>query len=442
MGRDLVVTRRTITRREKPNEGDSVQGKLRAALRHVASLTPSGYVEAVKQIGDPDIVLHVYKRVGLHGFNKCGAYEMHEVDPTTIEAAIMQSWGVGMFQLRPVHNERYYSPASVPFKITDGTDEPEDGAAPAGKDVEAVIAETTRNLGNLAVAKRFKELSAGATEESNVNNDHMVALISALKPDNTVMVELLRQADARAERAERDRSDMMKMLMEQRSGAQAGALPILGDLLKNVKPEVWQTLLNPAGPEPAGGWVELVREVAGAIGPALRDILPHVAPLLMSNLKAAGVPVRAPALTDGSRQVQQPPTATPGSDAGGGTMPIPLTEEQEYSKAMILDFVRGNDMENAFAALVAFPGMAPGPNGPMPMGDFIISRVDPAVQPRVYVPQLLMLFPELKTMLPAAEAFVRYIQNKIVKDEEAALAEQRTDRAPAEPAPTREGNVL
>jgi hypothetical protein len=404
----------------------------------VASLTPSGYVDAVKRINDPDIMLHLYKRVGLHGFSKCGAYEMHEVDPTTIEANILQSWGVGMYQLRPVYNERYYTPASVPFKVSDGSEESETGAAPQGKDVEAVIAETTRNLGNLAVAKKFKELSRDApAEDTDVKEDRMVALIAALKPDNTVMVELLRQADARAERAERDRAEMMRTLMEQRSGAQAGALPILGDLLKNVKPEVWQTLLNPTGPEPAGGWVELVREVAGAIGPALRDILPHVAPLLISNLKAAGVPVRPPALPDGSRQVQQPPAATPEPGAGGGTMPVPLTEEQEYSKTMILDFVRGNDMENAFAALAAFPGMAPGPHGPMPMGDFIISRVDPAVSPKVYVPQLLMLFPEMKTMLPAAEAFVRYIQNKIVKDEEAALAEERRAGGASEPSPTR-----
>jgi hypothetical protein len=437
MARELVKTVRTITRRSGA-EGDAAQGKLRAALRHVARLTAPGYVEAVKKADLSDLSLHVFKKLGVGHMGKCGEYALHEVEPETIEANIMQAWGPGMYQLRPVLNNMYYPPSSVMFKISDGEEEPSTTAAP-GKDVEAVIAETTRNLGNLAVAKKFKELSRDAAEDTDVNQDRMVALIAALKPDNAVMIELLRQADARAERAERDRGDMMRLLMEQRSGAQAGALPILGDLLKNVKPEVWQTLLNPAGPEPAGGWVELVREVAGAIGPALRDILPHVAPLLMSNLKAAGVPVRAPALPDGSRQVQQPPAATPEPGAGGGTMPVPLTEEQEYSKTMILDFVKANDMENAFAALVAFPGMAPGPHGPMPMGDFIISRVDPGVNPRVYVPQLLMLFPELKTMLPAAEAFVRYIQNKIVKDEEAALAEERTRGGADEPAPTREG---
>lgn len=105
-------------------------------------------------------------------------------------------------------------------------------------------------------------------------------------------------------------------------------------------------------------------------------------------------------------------------------MPMPLNEEQEMSKALILDFIKKQDHANAFAVLESFPGFMPVPGGGVPMGEYIISHIDPAVKAEVYVPQLAMLFPELRQMVAEAVAFVKWTQDKIVRDDEAMKQDQ------------------
>ena len=121
-------------------------------------------------------------------------------------------------------------------------------------------------------------------------------------------------------------------------------------------------------------------------------------------------------------------------------MPMDLNEEQQMSKVLLIDFLKQNDMANAFAVLAAFPGFAPGPQGLMPLGDFILSRIDPAADSRVYLPQLAMLFPEVKAMQEQAVAFIKFIQRKIMADEEAMLREQHGGGQG--PAPTKEGGAI
>jgi hypothetical protein len=76
--------------------------------------------------------------------------------------------------------------------------------------------------------------------------------------------------------------------------------------------------------------------------------------------------------------------------------------------------------------------------GAVPLGEFIISKIDPKVNARVYLPQLAMLIPEFKGMVPQALAFVQAIQQRILADDEAARRAGGTD-TPADMRPTPRG---
>ena len=101
-------------------------------------------------------------------------------------------------------------------------------------------------------------------------------------------------------------------------------------------------------------------------------------------------------------------------------MPMPLNEEQVMAKDNLVEFIKAGDFENAFAALEAFPGLMPVPGGAVPLGEFILSKIDPKVNARVYLPQLAMLIPEFKGLAPQALAFVQAVQRRILDDDEAA----------------------
>lgn len=118
-------------------------------------------------------------------------------------------------------------------------------------------------------------------------------------------------------------------------------------------------------------------------------------------------------------------------------MPMELNEEQQMSKALILEFLKENDMANAYAVLANFPGFVPTPQGPVGMGEYIISRIDPAANPKVYLPQLVMLFPEMKSNIAVAVAFISFVQRKIMADDEAYRRDEQTRGGAQEPGPTR-----
>ena len=111
------------------------------------------------------------------------------------------------------------------------------------------------------------------------------------------------------------------------------------------------------------------------------------------------------------------------------------------AKDNLVEFIKAGDFENAFAALEAFPGLMPVQGGAVPLGEFIISKIDPKVNARVYLPQLAMLIPEFKGMAPQALAFVQAIQQRILADDEAARrAEGGPAGAPADMRPTTRGD--
>jgi hypothetical protein len=201
-------------------------------------------------------------------------------------------------------------------------------------------------------------------------------------------------------------------------------------LFKYMKPEHLQALLAPQTAET--NWWDTLRDLARDFAPALQAVVVKL--MEQSGVATPAMRALAPA---------QPPVAdkmsaagpTPSPGEGGAPMPLPLNDEQQYAKGLMLDFIKAGDWANALASLENFPGFVPSDAGPMPMGVAMISRIDPAVNPKVYIGQLLMLMPELKGFMAQAQAFIEHIQKRILADDEAA---HRQENAPPDPLrPTR-----
>lgn len=240
---------------------------------------------------------------------------------------------------------------------------------------------------------------------------------------------LLEQTGRRAEAAEARNAELVNRILDSRTSAQAGSMPIIGELLKTVKPEVWQVLMGQAGaPEEGGGWLSIVRDLAQSLGPALSNFM-------LTAMKQQGVPVRAsqPALAPPRSPTDPQPSATPRGEAGAG-MPLELNAEQVMARDFLVDFIKAGDHLNAFAMLDSFPGFVPVQDGAVPMGEYLIGKIDPAVNPKIYLPQFAMLIPEIREMLPQAEAFIGYIMKRIVADGHAAAQASPSVLPPGSPA--------
>jgi len=124
-------------------------------------------------------------------------------------------------------------------------------------------------------------------------------------------------------------------------------------------------------------------------------------------------------------------------------MPIQLSPEQIEAKNMLLDCIKTKDHANGYAMLENFPGFMPTVNGPLPIGTAVLGMIDPKVtKPRIYVIQMMQLVPELASCLTEADAFVMYIQQRLMADQEAFLNEQRAAAkrgGDAGPRPTTQG---
>lgn len=417
-----VTTTTRVVKAADEAPGDPLQGTIRAALKDVARLTPEGYLRTVLDgVNEPDLALHIFKRNRTHGpvtFAKVGECGLTEVDPENVEPWIMGNWGAGYYQLKLAFQGKYYHPASVPFRLGEEREGGELGPrGRTGDDTDALIEDVNKKLSHLAFAKQLKDLAGiedGKKERDDMTGADLAAILAAMRPDNGPVLALLDAANRRAEAAEQRTMEFMRMMMEQRSAAAQGALPLVGDLLKNVKPEVWQTLMNPgAGAEGAGGVTGALVELARDLGPSLLAFLqqavgrPAAPP--PAALPAASVPTSTPA--------PAPPVA---AQNGAQPMPIPLDPEQTMAKDALVEFVRAGDFRNAFAQLEAFPGFLPTTAGPVPFGEAILSRIDPATSPRVYVPMLAMIVPEVRSEATLWESFVKWVQDKLVADDEAA----------------------
>jgi len=424
----LVETR---TRERVPVKGDAFQGAMRDVIVNPGKLAIEGYCEAIWSLDEPEAVIQVYKMVGPGGYTKKGELTHREYEPKEIEPYLMATWGPGRYQLRVNLHGRIYSPVSVVYAVGE-----EERDIPAGADVDGAIADAAKRIGNIESLAKLKDVTEG--HRGGMDMAGIAALMTALKPDNTLLVATLDAANRRAEEAERRNHELTMKMMEGRQGLAQGAAPLLGELFKYLKPEHLSLLMNPATADKP--WWETVAELAREFAPALQAVVLKV-------MEQSGVPV-AP----GARAALPPavpsdkmsaPGPSPATSTEGEPMPIPLNDEQLFAKGLLLDFIKAADWPNALAALENFPGFVATEAGPMPMGTAMIQRIDPKVNPKIYLGQLMMLMPEIKSLLPQAEAFIVHIQQRILADDEELRRQQSglTDRTPPDPLrPTPSGN--
>ena len=433
MARELekVVTTK-ITRGAR--EGDPIAAQLREGMPPVGTLTPSGYVSAILAVGIMNLELHVFKRTKSFGnFSKVGEIMEGDMNPDTIEPWIMQVWGPGLYQLRPVVRGNYYAPTCIPFRVgEESTVDPPAGISTVADqgDVDTAIQEMTKRLGHMAVLRDFKKLASEPDTKKGDDMD-MMAVQTMITASQAPLIRMLESAETRAQRAEDRVATLIDKMMDQRAQANVAQQPLFAELAKTAlgKPEILSLLMGSGTPAEGENWVSLIKDVAREFAPVMNTIImqmmekgaiPHGAPAAPHAMGPAPTPLpagRAARSADDLRPTGTGPSTDPAP--GGSAMPMELNEEQQMSRSLIVRFIQEGDHPNAFATLETFPGFAPIPGGAMPMGEFIISRIDPAVRPEVYVPQLAMLFPELRSMIPAAVAFVKWAQDKILKDDEA-----------------------
>lgn len=422
------MTRKTTTIEHlQATDGDPIAGRLRAGMREFAKFTVSGYAEAFWAcVEEPDAKLDVFKRMGGQ-FMRVGSLSSGEVDPDDMEAHLISMWRAGEFQLRPMIAKRYYAPSSISYRIG----EQDESVKPTGSsDLAAAVASVTE----LGVVRQVMEIKQALmadmkprTEDDGMKAaDVQVMLNTAIQPLQT----MLASSERRAEVAEQRNHELQLKLMDMANGRQASAQGSIAELVKLMPKEALAALLSPAD---TPGWAEKAVD-------ALREFGPALAQMLMEYFKpgTAGA-VTAQAALPAAAPTGPQPTETADSGGGGNrAVPIQLNPEQMEAKKMLVDCIRERDFPNAYAMIENFPGFTPTPNGPMPIGAAFLSMVDPKVtKPRIYVIQMMQLVPELAQMLDAADAFVSYVQKRLMDDQEAFLKEQgRRGQGGGDPRPT------
>jgi hypothetical protein len=413
------IETRTIER--VPIKGDAFQGAVRDAIGNPGKLAIDGYCDAIWAIEEVEALIAVYKMTGPGGYTKKGELTHREYQPKEVEPYMMGTWGPGRYQLRVNLNGRYYSPVSVVYSVGEEDDR---STSTSGGDVDGAITEAAKRIGNIQALEKLNDITS--PNRGGLDLAGIAALLTAMKPDNAAVTASLDAANRRAEAAEVRNHELMLKMMEGRQGLAAGAAPLFGELFKYLKPEHLSMLMNPATADKP--WWETVAELAREFAPALQAVVVK----LMEQSGVATPAMRALAPSS------QPPEAdkmsaagpSPAPTDGGSTMPLPLNDEQQYAKGIMLEYIKGGDWPNALAALENFPGFVPSDAGPMPMGVAMISRIDPKVNPRIYIGQLLMLMPELKGLMPQAQAFIEHIQKRILADDEEAARQQNQPPPP------------
>lgn len=416
--RELQERTTTIVTRGGP--GDPIRALIRKALAGFMRMNAEAYCEAYWNImsDNPDAKLILFKRTGSVG-SKVAEMSAGERDATEVETWIMSEWGDGSYQLQPEVAGKMYGPPSRVLRFGEVGDE---GPKHIPQDtIDAELSAVMRRLGHITAVGKLAEVAKAAEGPPKGDGDMDMAGIAALmQAQQAPLMAMLTAAESRAQRAEERMEKMLDRVMSERTTAAAGAQPLFAEILKTAvgNKDTLALLLNGTPPAETT-WLDTIRSLAQEFGPAIQGLLAQVmerqslTPALPPGGGAPGaVPIAAPS---GPR-----PTATPNDTGDGNMAPMPLNEEQVMAKDNLVEFIKAGDFENAFAALEAFPGLMPVPGGAVPLGEFILSKIDPKVNARVYLPQLAMLIPEFKGLAPQALAFVQAVQRRILDDDEAA----------------------
>lgn len=432
MARERSITRKTTTVEHLPAEGDPIAGAIRAGLAEYARLDLTGYCGAYWAAVSyyAEARLDVFKKIGGH-FNKLGTLRFGEVDAEDMEPHLVTTWRAGIYQLRPIVGNKYYAPASMSFHV--GEDEEPSAGSGRGSDLVGVM----NSLTEMGLVKQLKELKEGLLGERKGDDEGMKAgeVKEIIASTTGPMIAMMEASERRAAAAEQRNHDLQMKLMEMAGARQQGAQGSIAELIKLLPKEALGALLAPAD---TPGWAEKAVDALREFGPALAQMLTDY-----FRPGAGAAPARA-ALTEGPESAVGAPRPTGAAEGGGGgAVPIQLNPEQQEAKKMLLDCIRERDFGNAFAMVENFPGFTMTPQGPMPIGTAFLGLVDPKVtKPRIYVIHLMQLAPELKDMLDPADAFIAYVQERLMKDQEAFLAQQRRGGTPGDaggPKPTIRG---
>lgn len=428
MARGMV---KRVTTEVERKEEDPTQAALRLAIPNVVTLKIEGYITGLISAGVPDLVIDVFKKKrSLSGLSKVGEIALGEIEANGVEPWIMQSWGPGSYQLRPSLNGRYYSPASMLFKV--GEDAPEDRLPPSGAatpdDVDSIIAENVKRIGHVNVMSRLATIakefdpkkSEGDEGEGGMKTAELLAMVQAM---NAPLIAMLNASEQRTARAEERADKLMERLTTSNGVMSAVKEPLFAEILKKAvdKPEALALLMggsSSAEPAEEGGW-------SGLIKAALEQFAPMVQAYMAMQLQKAGMPSLPPAAVaapGGEGAPLAPPDAPTPPAQGDRRMPMELNEEQQMAKEYLLDFIKSGDLDNAFSTLEAFPGFIPTAQGPMPLGEAILSSIDPDANPRVYLPKLAMLLPEIikEKMGPLMVKFISHVQDRLRKMQQEA----------------------
>jgi hypothetical protein len=434
--------RRTTTIETTGGPGDPIRSLLRKRMGGFMRMNPEAYCQTYWETmaDNPEARLILYKRVGGIA-SKISEVNPGEHDPADVETWIMSEWGDGAYQFQPEVAGKLYGPSSKVFRFGEIQDE-----GPKRMDQDAIdteIGAAMKRLGHVAALGKLKDIVGEEKPPAREENDEMKPdmMIALMNAQMAPLTKMLEQSEARAARAEERFEKMLDRMMADRSRAAEGQGPLLVEALKTAmsKPELLNVLLN-GTPPPETTWLDTIRDLAKEFGPALQAILAQA-------MERGGLPTPAALPTGGGpvvRRVRPQPNGSelrptaPADTTGDGTMPMQLNEEQQMAMQLLVEFIRENDFNNAFAALEAFPGLMPVQGGAVPLGEFLIGKIDPAVNARIYLPQLAMLIPNFAAVQPQALAFIQYIQKRIIQDDEAAA--HQSARGPAttdEMRPTR-----
>lgn len=431
MARERGITRKTTTVEHlAPTAGDPLASSIREGLKEFARLDVGGFCDAYwSSVSETqDARLDVYKKMRGH-FMKVGTIRYGEVDAQDMEMHVMATWQGGVYQLRPIIGNKYYAPSSMQYHVGNMDESGEPGAVR-----EPGIGAAAAAIAELGMVKELKEIKKGLLEGGEgdgMKPGDMQAMMSGMLAPLTTMLE---SANRRAEAAEQRNHEMQMKMLDMAQNKTAAGGPVWAEMLKLLPKDAVTALLSPPeGP----GWMEHAITALREFGPALTQ-------LIVEHFKGAPRDVTPPGALPPAR-----PTETPGRDpspspesTGNGAMPLTLSEEQVEAKKMLLDCIREKDFPNAYAMLENFPGFVPTHQGPMPIGPAFLGMVDPTVtRPRIYVIQMMQLAPELRDMMQEADAFIGYVQKRLMADQEAALAaERRADRPDAGPRPSTSGH--
>lgn len=326
----------TITKTIMKGDRDtSFAARLKQAIPNVYSLPIDGYVEALRDMNEPDMRLAVFRRAESGRLGKEGEFSLGDLEPDQAETSIVTAWGPGTYQLRPVYQRQYYQPASIEYTIGRPAD-----MKPAPPSIDD-SAERERYLKRLRVQREIEQLEGG--HGGDMKPEAMLAMLQAMMAPMTAAMSTAREsanaevaamrAELAAERKEKHEL-LMRMLEAKEKPAAKSVTAELVDPLETIeKARLAAKALglgrtgDDAGPVPL--WS------AEGFSTALQAAIPILQPVIQGIMEArARQPIT---IHPGPPQAMPSQSPRPPEAPNGGDMPrIPPEQQAAIEQAQRL----------------------------------------------------------------------------------------------------------